>query len=216
MSKHRPENETARGLTVWVSCGVLRAELEALHRAGKMGGRLLFLDSGLHVTPPTLEATLRTTLEQILSDVGASTDKLVLIYGDCCAGMLDLARWFHAGRVDAINCAQMLVGRTQYRALMREQAFLLLPEWAARWREILQVRLGLSEGLAREFLHDHHRSLVYLDTGLVPMPRRALQECSDSLGLPWRVEAVALDGLLTGLLEAEARAPWRRPPEELR
>ncbi len=64
--------------------------------------------------------------------------------------MLDLVRRFHVGRVAVINCAQLLVGRDRYRQLMREKAFLVLPEWARRWENIMKDELGLD----REMAHD--------------------------------------------------------------
>lgn len=196
--------------TVWLACGVLRAEMEALRRQEKIGGRLLFLDSMLHMVPQRLEIALAAALEQ-----AASGGRLVLVYGDCCARMVDLAKQFRAGRVNAINCAQLLLGRARYRERMREGAFLLLPEWAVRWREVMRVELGLSEQVAREFMREQSRALVYLDTGLTEVPRRALEECSAYTGLPWRVEAVALDSFLASLRDAEAAAPStasREPP----
>lgn len=194
--------------TVWIGCGVLRSEIETLHRGGKIGGRLLFLDSMLHMAPRKLETVLTAALERTVPD-----GRLVLVYGDCCGRMLDLAMRFGAGRVDAINCAQLLLGRPRYRELMREQAFLLLPEWAGRWREVMQNELGLAEPVARQFMREYRRVLVYLDTGLSEVPRRVIEECAAYTGLPLRVEAVDLDHLLSGLLEAEAAAPARSPRE---
>jgi hypothetical protein len=188
--------------TVWLSCGVLRAELEALHRQGKIVGRLLFLDSMLHMTPQKLERKLTAALERAAS----GGERLVLVYGDCCSRMRELAERFQAARVHAINCAQLLLGPSRYRELMRAQAFLLLPEWTGRWREVLEVELGLKGAVAREFMREHRRELVYVDTGLTPVPRDTLAACSDYTGLPWRVEPVTLDHLRGRLLEAEAEA----------
>jgi hypothetical protein len=196
--------------TVWLSCGVLRPELEALHRRGQIGGTLEFLDSMLHMRPQTLETALAATLEQSGSEGG----RLVLVYGDCCSRMLDLARQFRVGRVDAINCAQMLLGRARYRELMHARSFMLLPEWALRWQEIMQTELGLPPTVARDLMRDNRGELVYLDTGLVPVPREELARCAAYTGLPWRVEPVGLDHLLALLREAEAAAPVRPPKEE--
>ncbi|WP_224981347.1 DUF1638 domain-containing protein [Geomonas agri] len=188
--------------TVWLACGVLRDELSRLHRDEMIGGELFFLDSMLHMAPPLLERTLR---EQLRQRCGAC-DRLVLVYGDCCAGMLDLAREFRAARTDSINCAQLLVGRKRYRELMREEAFLVLPEWAERWREVMEEALGPDAAAARELLKEHRSVLVYLDTGMVPVPVRQMEAFSAYSGLPWRSERVELDTLLTGLMDAEARA----------
>jgi hypothetical protein len=196
--------------TCWLSCGVLRSELEALHRRGDLPGDLQCLDSMLHMAPQGLEAALVTALERRVSEAG----RVVLVYGDCCPRMLDLAGRFRVGRVNAINCAQMLVGRARYRELMCEQAFVLLPEWALRWREVMEIELGLSPEVARDLMRENRRALVYLDTGLVPVPAAALADCSVYVGLPCRIERVTLDHLLGLLLEAESAAAIRPRVEE--
>ncbi|MEJ2464051.1 MAG: hypothetical protein P8098_20875, partial [Candidatus Thiodiazotropha sp.] len=61
--------------TIWLSCGVLRDELEALHRSGQLGGSLRFLDSMLHMHPGKLETTLETALKQSVS----KGERLVLV-----------------------------------------------------------------------------------------------------------------------------------------
>lgn len=195
--------------TVWLSCGVLRAELEALQRTGRLHGELRFLDSMLHMAPPRLQTELETALGQ----PGPAGGRLVLVYGDCCGRMLNLVREHRVGRVNAINCAQMLVGRARYRELMHAQAFLLLPEWAQRWREIMRVELGLSPEVARDLMREHRHEIVYLDTALMPVPHTALAECAAYTGLPCRIEPVPLDHLLALLLEAESAAVVRPLPE---
>jgi len=188
--------------TVWLSCGVVRAEMEELQRRGLIEGEFMFLDSMLHMDPPKLEATLTAALEQGPGQTGC----LVLVYGDCSAGMLDLVRRFRVGRVNVINCAQLLVGRDRYRQLMREEAFLVLPEWARRWEHIMKSELGLDSVVAHGLMGENRGVLVYLDTGLSAVPVQELAEFSAYCGLPWRVEAVTLDCMLAALLEAQDRA----------
>lgn len=188
--------------TVWLSCGVVRAEMEELQRLGLIEGELLFLDSMLHMDPPLLEAKLTAALEQNPGQPGS----LVLVYGDCSAHMLDLVRRFHVGRVSVINCAQLLLGRKRYRQLMREEAFLVLPEWARRWEHIMKSELGLNEEVAHGLMGENRGVLVYLDSGLVPVPEQQLAAFSVYSGLPWRVEKVTLDCMLATLLEAQAGA----------
>ena len=196
--------------TVWLSCAVIRDELRELHRLGLIAGELLFLDSMLHMNPPGLEAALGTALERHAGREAC----LVLVYGDCSAGMLDLVRQFKVGRVDAINCAQMLVGRKRYRQLMQEEAFLILPEWGRRWEHIMKSELGLTQAVARAMMGENRGVLVYLDTGLVPVPLQEVADFSVYSGLPWRVETVTLDHVLTGLLEAQTRALKARSGKE--
>lgn len=193
--------------TVWLSCGVVRAEMGELQRRGLIDGELLFLDSMLHMDPPQLEARLTEALER----AAAAPGLLVLVYGDCSAHMLDLVRRFRAGRVSVINCAQLLLGRERYRQLMREEAFLVLPEWARRWEHIMKSELGLNQEVAHGLMGENRGVLVYLDTGLIPVPVEQLAEFSAYSGLPWRVETVTLDCMLALLLEARTAAAAGEP-----
>ncbi len=186
------------GPTIWICCGVLRAEMEALQCAGKISGEVYFLDSMLHMAPQELDVSIR----QIFDRLGAS-GRIVLVYGDCCPSMRELAQHDGVTRVNAVNCVEMLLGPARYHQLMCEQAFVLLPEWTLRWKEIIQHELGLSAEVAPSFMRECHRSLVYLDTGLVPVPQPSIEECAAYTGLPWRIETVALDGLQALLRETE-------------
>ena len=196
--------------TTWLCCGALRTELEELHRIGKITGKLLFFDSLLHLNPAELETTLTAKLERVSQECG----RMVLVYGDCCPRILNLERQYGVGRVNAINCAQMLVGRARYRELMLERAFFLLAEWALRWKEIFQIGLGLTMDVAHDLMQNSHGRLVYLDTGLVPVPRQVLADCAAYTGLSWRIERITLDPLLELLLEAQASSAVFSPKQE--
>lgn len=188
--------------TVWLSCGVVRAEMEELLRLGLIDGELLCLDSMLHMNPPLLEEKLTAALEQ---NVGRPA-RLVLVYGDCSAHMLDLVRRYRVGRVKVINCVQLLLGRERYRQLMREEAFMVLPEWALRWEQIMKSELGLNNEVAHDLMRENRGVLVYLNSGLTPVPEQHLADFAAYCGLPWRVETVTLDCLLATLLEARGGA----------
>jgi hypothetical protein len=197
--------------TVWLCCGVIRAEMEELHRRGLIDGELLFLNSMLHMDPPQLETRLTEALCQRQGNSGC----LVLVYGDCAAHMLDIASRFRVGRVNVINCAQLLVGRERYRQLMREEAFLVLPEWARRWEHIIKNELGLNRSVAHDLMGENRGVLVYLDTGLIPVPEQQLHQFAEYTGLPWRVEEVTLDTMLQTLLDARTEADIREHYEQL-
>jgi hypothetical protein len=195
--------------THWICCGVLQEEVNELLRRGQISGTVTYLDSILHLLPGKLEETLKT----LIGSVESPSAKLILVYGDCCPRMLDMARARGVQRVDAINCAQLLVGRPRYRELMAEGAFLMLPEWAQRWKEIFRDELGLSREVACELMAENRGELVYLDTGLVPVPQDTLEECSEYMRLPLRIDGTGLDTLLANLLKTEMDAvPFVQAP----
>ncbi|GFO68357.1 hypothetical protein GMLC_19360 [Geomonas limicola] len=196
--------------TLWLSCGVLRPELEELLRTSRIDGTLLCLDSMLHMEPTKLEQALTTTLER-LSKRAAT---VVLVYGDCAAHLLDIVKRFKVVRIPFINCAQLLVGRERYRQLMREGAFLVLPEWAPKWEQIIKNELGLDRGVAHDLMSEHRGVLVYLDTGIVEVPLELLREFSAYTGLTWRVEPISLDLMLESLLAAQSEPLQAHPAKE--
>lgn len=182
----------------WLCCGVLRKEIEKLHKDGKISGKCIFLDSMLHMNPECLESLLN---EKIKSFEQGKVNT-VLVYGDCCSGMFDLSQKKWVERVDYINCAQLILGKNRYRQLMKEQAFILLPEWLKRWKEIFSVELGLSKEIATNLMQENRNILVYLDSGQEPIPEKEIHECSEYVGLPVKIEKVSLENLLAAMNDA--------------
>jgi hypothetical protein len=184
--------------SILIGCSVLQAEIEAVVAQRWPGMQTRFLDSMLHMNPDRLEAALRDEMD------GASGEavRLLIAYGDCCAGMTLLEQRPRVARVPARNCCELLLGRDEYRRLSREGAFFLLPEWTHRWREVFEQRLGLSGPTAADFMRDLQSRLIYLDTGLAPVPGETLAECSRFCGLPVEVRTVTLDQLAGALSEA--------------
>lgn len=187
----------------WISCGVLKEEILELQHRGSIPGKVVFLDSMLHMNPPKLNETLCNIIEK-------ENRLIILIYGDCCPAMLQIASKPNIVRVNSMNCFQMLLGKVRYRELMKDEAFMLLPEWAVRWKEALNTELGLFGSVAEDFFKDHRKELVYLDTGLTPIPEHELTACSKYIGLPVRTEHVDLNHLEAVLLDAikQAQEKW--------
>jgi len=185
-----------------LACSILRHELEALKASLGVDLEIHYLGSMLHMTPEQLDRQLSSNLEA----EGTGDRSVVLAYGDCCPRMLDFQRLPRTARTEALNCCELLLGRDRYRELRAEGAFFLMPEWATRWRRIFEEELGLDPSNARSLMGDMHTRLVYLDTGLVPVPRASLTEASDYTGLPWSILTVDLENLRRQLRAALERA----------
>lgn len=188
------------GITI-VSCGVLTAEIGALKDRDYPACGLRFLTSMLHMQPGCLGASLQSVLDEELK-LGHS---VVLIYGDCCPQMTELSDLPRVARIRAANCCEMLLGHDGCRKLSREGVFFLLPEWALRWREIFTKELGLNQTNATGIMRDMHTKLVYLDTGLVPVPHEELRQCSEYCGLPYEILPVTLETFCALIDEAVRR-----------
>lgn len=176
-------------MIIIIGCGVLRKELELFQSRSKLNLKLVFLDSMLHMQPEKLEKAIKDTIEKERASGGKAFS---IVFGDCCPGMHKIEENPDVVRLPFLNCAQILLGKERYRELMKEQAFILLPEWLGRWREIFADHLGLNHEIATSLMQENRSCLVYLDTGLHEIPREKICECSEYVGLPLRIEKVDL------------------------
>jgi len=183
-----------------ISCSIFQKEIEALQASGQLHLPVEYLNSMLHMVPVRLEARLHEALEAARGqDPGQD---VVLAYGDCCGHMEDFEAEPGTSRTEGINCCEIILGRETYRKLRREGAFFLMPEWARSWRQVFVGQLGLLGPCAKTFMQDLHTRLIYLDTGILPVPHEELAAASEFLGLPVEILPVSLDPLLANLRQA--------------
>ena len=183
---------------VMICCSVLQAEVESLRDVHWPDHKLIFLPSMMHMHPEQLASSLESALDAELKQGFG----VVLIYGDCCARMTALEALPGVVRTRGKNCCELLLGPEEYRRLSHEGVFFLIPEWARRWKDIFTKELGLNCDNAISLMQDMHRKLMYLDTGLVPVPENALKECAEYCGLPYEVLPVSLGHLHSAIEEA--------------
>jgi hypothetical protein len=180
-----------------ISCSIFRKEIEALQASGQLDLPVTFLNSMLHMVPAKLETRLGEVLE---ASRRKNPDRdMVIAYGDCCGHMETFEAEPGTARTEGINCCEIVLGRDTYRRLRQEGAFFLMPEWALSWRQVFVGQLGLLGPCAKSFMQEMHSRLIYLDTGLVPVPHAELAEASAFLGLPVEVLPVSLEPLLQNL-----------------
>lgn len=185
-----------------ISCSVLRGEIEELRRSGRLAGPVEFVESMLHMHPERLSRVL----EASLSAAQGRGQRVTLVYGDCCPEMTELAARPEVARPPCQNCCDLLLGKEEFRQLCRQGAFLLIPEWTRRWRRIFVDELGLNAENAKDLMREMHTKLIYLDTGVVPVPREELRACAEYCGLPYEVRPTALDILCANLRQALGKA----------
>jgi hypothetical protein len=181
-----------------ICCGVFQTEVTALLRRDLPDVAIRVLNSMLHMNPEKL--ALR--LDEIVADEVGQGHKVLLVYGDCCMRMTALAELPGVARVRGNNCCDLLLGNDEYRRLSHEGAFFLFPEWMHRWLHIFTAELGLNRDNATSLMGDMHTRLVYLDTGVVPVPEGDLVACSRYCGLPWEVLKVSLEPLSAAIRDA--------------
>lgn len=190
-----------------ISCSIFQKEIESLQASGDLDLPVDYLNSMLHMVPAKLEARLAAAMREARNR--HRDQDLVLAFGDCCGHMETLESEPGTSRTEGINCCEIILGRETYRQLRREGAFFLMPEWALSWKKVFVGQLGLLGPCAKEFMREMHTRLVYLDTGLLPVPHAELEEASAFLGLPVEIRPVSLAPLLASLKQA-AHAAERR------
>lgn len=182
---------------ICLCCGVFKMEVEALVRQGKLECDFVFLDSLLHMNPVLLGHEMHRVLTE------GTNDRFVLLYGDCHPGMHEMQQENRTSKVAGINCCEILLGQQLYRTLQREQAFIFLPEWTLRWKSVFTHELGFkSPRVAQAFMKEYRKRIVYVDTGVLPVPEDVLQEISDFFDMPVEVMHITLDTLLEGVVGA--------------
>ena len=194
MSEGRPCQKNER--IVCIACSIFRREVEALQAQAPLPIKFHWLDSVLHLNPERLHMELDTALKNI------AAPRTLILYGDCHAHMLETQQKSGIARVQGLNCCEILLGREDYRVLRRQGAFFLLPEWVERWQQVLPAAIGLPESEAKTFMAESHTHLLYLDTGLCPVPVKTLDAITAYTSLPWHSRSVTLDHLRIAIEKA--------------
>ena len=180
-----------------LACGVLKMELAVLAKQGKLDCDIITLESMLHMKPAKLEQEMERAMAT------GSKDKFLILYGDCHPSMYEMQNRENAIRLAGINCCDILLGREAYRKLQMDQAFIFLPEWTLRWQEVFVHELGFERpDVARAFMQEYRKRLVYADTGVMPVPHKTLRDISGFFNMPVEIQPLSLDTLLQGINNA--------------
>ncbi len=172
-----------------VACSILKREIEYMRSTGIFSFEVEYIDSSLHMSPMSLSDKMKETVDRLLS----SGARVLLIYGDCHPFMIDITAQAPVVRTKACSCVELLLGKTEYKKLMKEDAFVLLPEWVVRRRQILMNIPGYKKTDSQNLTKGFHKKLVFLDTGIYPVSQEDIQECSDIFGLSCETKTISLD-----------------------
>ena len=151
---------------------------------------VVYLNSMLHMKPKELQVLLDAKIEEY------PNFRIILMFGDCHARMVDYEKKSNIVRSQGINCAEIFLGSEKYRKIRRDGAFILLPEWADRWKEAFIDDMGFKTSkMARPFMREMHKKIVYVDTGFQAKNDALFEEISDFLGLPLEIYSSSIDEL---------------------
>lgn len=172
-----------------IACSILKLEILKILKDDNLNATTEFIDSSCHMYPEKL----CKILERKTSSYLKANKKILLIFGDCHAKMIDMELLNGVARTKGINCCQILLTKEQYVKMFKEGAFFLMPEWVLRWHEIFGAALGnnrdIAEGIMKSDMRTH---FIYLDTGLRELPENTLKEISDYFKMEYKIFKVSL------------------------
>lgn len=175
---------------VIIACSIFKYELEHLVKEGKINIPIVYLNSMLHMYPKQLQKLLDAKIEEY------KNFRIILMYGDCHARMVDYEENPNIVRSPGINCCEIFLGNKKYRKIRDDGAFILLPEWADRWKEAFIDYMGFKTSKSiKPFMAEMHKKIVYVDTGFQEKNSPLFNEISDFLGLPLEIYSSSIDEL---------------------
>jgi len=175
---------------VIIACSIFRYELEHMQETGKLNLPVVYLNSMLHMYPKELQVLLDAKLKEY------ENFKIILLYGDCHAGMVDYEKKANIRRTPGINLCEIILGNEDYRKKRKKGAFILLPEWAERWKEAFVDYMGFKTSEAiKPFMSEMHKKISYIDTGFHKKDQRLMHEISDFIGLPLEIYPCSMNEL---------------------
>jgi hypothetical protein len=182
--------------TIIISCSIFKNEIEHLKTEGKINVPVVYVNSMLHMVPKELQAVLDAKIEEFKSF------NIILAFGDCHARMIDYSNNKNIVRTPGINCCEIFLGSADYKRIRKEGAFILMPEWADRWKEVFMDYMGFKKPKElNEFMTDMHKKLVYVDTGFKKRNSQVLNELVEYTGLPLEIYQSSISNLEAVLVE---------------
>ena len=192
---------------VIIACSIFKYELEHLQREGKLVVPVVYLNSMLHMYPKELQILLDAKIEE------HKKFRIILLFGDCHARMVDYGKNSNILRTPGINCCEIILGTEKYKKLRKDGAFILLPEWADRWKEAFIDYMGFKTSKAiKPFMSEMHKKLVYVDTGFQKKNSPLFEEISDFLGLPLEIYPSSIEELEKVINQLIVESSTRKKP----
>jgi hypothetical protein len=178
-----------------IACSIFKYELEKISEIISDNIQVNLYNSYLHLFPNELSKNLSEMLDDKLKD----NNKVILVCGDCHPFMREMAQKNNVSKVYGCNCVEILIGRELRRKLIKEGAFFLFPEWTIRWKEIFKELLELPVEHIKSLIHEQHKKFVYLNTGVLPIPYKEIEECSSFFNLPYEIDNISLDYFINSI-----------------
>lgn len=168
-----------------IVCSVLQAELRQIATQVPLG-EIFVVDSSYHFNPEKLYNKVLSIIQE------NRLNEAILLYGECSAGFKMPFPGSQIYRFKKQNCIDLLVGSDAEYLYHKEKMFVLLPEWAHRWRELFYKWFGFDPQTLRVFMRELHNAIVCLDDGTIEITDELIKEIEEASGVSVRVETISL------------------------
>ena len=159
-----------------LGCSIMEREVDYLIKKSRLNVEIKYLDCALHAFPERLCAEIESCLDNI--------GNTVLIYGSkCCAHIEKVAAEHGAVLIGAGNCIEMILGPDITGQERYKRAFFLTAGWFAKWYLMVKKTLKWDRNSAR-LNFGYCDRMLFVDTGLIEISDREIQDISDYTGLP--------------------------------
>lgn len=182
-------------LSICICCGVLEKEIRRIFADEELDIELLVLSSDFHMKPAKLSGVMGDVLRSI------DTKPVLAVYGDCHPEIKKMQTDGDILKLKGVNCVELLLGSELYHKYRKGGTFFFLPEWTLRWKDLFIDQLGFDDQkTAGDFFNDMHSRFIYIDTGIIPVPQKTLDEISHYLSISIEVIHINLDQLKKNIL----------------
>lgn len=178
-----------------IACSVFRYELEKISESLPIPFPINYFNSYLHLYPTDLLKELNDKINSILKE----HKSVLLICGECHPFMKEMLNNSEVRKIPGCNCVEIFIGKSLRKKLLKEGTFFLLPEWTMRWREIFSELLELPQEQIVNLFQEQHKKFVYLNTGVMPVPIKELEECASFFNLSYEIINISLELMVNAM-----------------
>jgi hypothetical protein len=148
-------------MMVFVTCSVLKNEIEVAILALGMDDEVIYISLSLHVDDERMKAKL----DERLMEAGTHGEQISMIIGTGCnPEMTQIAETYSAKILPFINCLHLLLGDEMMALNQNENTYFLTGGWLENWRGIFNLGMGRDVYDAKMNFALYDRTLL-LDSG---------------------------------------------------
>lgn len=199
------KTRNAKADILFIACGALAKETKEIIDKHGWAVELKALPALHHMTP----LKITTDLDEMLTRIENSYDRIIVVYGECGAtGIDDVLARHNVIRVSGPHCYEMYGGAVQFAQMMAEEpGTFFLTDWLLRaYEKAILGGLGLDKHPELAPLYfGNYRRLIYLSQTPTQKLIAKAQTIADSMGWEFEHRQVGYGELETRLVALMAQ-----------